>query len=212
MLNFTFLKINNALTTGNAVATNAVTSGLPIIRLTGTDGLAQTVFVGPQLQAVPGTANVLSLALNSGSIFALSIQDAQGIAGSGYDTAHASGTLTLAAGTTAGSLLTISVASLNGSGTAGQAANFDPTKNYTFVLVQADGGMTGFNPAEFAVDASSFQNNTDGGLFSVMQQGNNLDLVFTSAVPEPGTWAMLGVGVAGLGIVTLRRRRHAMSA
>ena len=34
-------------------------------------------------------------------------------------------------------------------------------------------------------------------------------LVVTSVVPEPGTWALLGVGVAGLGIVTLRRRVRA---
>ena len=27
-----------------------------------------------------------------------------------------------------------------------------------------------------------------------------------AAVPEPSTWAMLGVGVAGLGVVTLRQR------
>ena len=29
----------------------------------------------------------------------------------------------------------------------------------------------------------------------------------TPVVPEPSTWALLGVGVAGLGVVTLRRRR-----
>ena len=32
-------------------------------------------------------------------------------------------------------------------------------------------------------------------------------LVSVGAVPEPSTWAMMGVGVAGLGVVTLRRRR-----
>ena len=29
------------------------------------------------------------------------------------------------------------------------------------------------------------------------------------AVPEPSTWALLGVGVAGLGVLTLRRRVRA---
>ena len=28
----------------------------------------------------------------------------------------------------------------------------------------------------------------------------------TTVVPEPSTWALLGVGTAGLGVVTLRRR------
>ena len=183
------------------------TSGLAVFRLTGANGLASTAFVGPQFAMAPGTVNVASLALGSGSVFAFSVQDAQGAAGSGYDLAHVSGTLTLAAGTVAGSQITISVASLNGGGTAGQAANFDPSHNYSFVLVQADGGVSGYNPAEFVVDSSSFQNSTQGGSFSVGQQGNNLVLVFTTAVPEPNTWALLGVGAATLGLVTQRRGR-----
>ncbi len=68
--------------------------------------------------------------------------------------------------------------SLGSNGTAGPAANFDPTHNYTFVLVTADGGIAGYNASEFVVDA---------GGFSVVQSGNTLDLVFTSAVPEPST-------------------------
>ena len=37
--------------------------------------------------------------------------------------------------------------------------------------------------------------------------GTKLDAVNgVSVVPEPSTWALLGVGVAGLGVVTLRRR------
>ena len=96
--------------------------------------------------------------------------------------------------------------SLNSGGTAGQAANFDPGHNYAFVLVSADGGISGYNPAEFVVDASGFQNATDGGSFAVVQQGNNLDLVFTNAVPEPSVWVLLCLSGVGLGIMALRRR------
>ena len=201
----------NALATSGAVA--STTNGLAVIHLTGSGGLAHTAFVGPQIMAMPGTANVTSLTLGSGSVFAFNVQDTQGVAGSGYDLAHASGTLTLSAGTTAGNLITISVASLNSGGMAGQAANFDPTRNYSFVLVQADGGISGYQAGEFVVDTSGFQNATQGGSFSVVQQGNNLDLVFNAAVvPEPSTWALLGVGVVGLGLVTLRRRCHSANA
>jgi PEP-CTERM motif len=33
----------------------------------------------------------------------------------------------------------------------------------------------------------------------------------TGAVPEPGMWAMMGLGFAGLGLVAYRRRRKAPS-
>ena len=39
-----------------------------------------------------------------------------------------------------------------------------------------------------------------------------VDLVVTNNVPEPSTWVLLGVGVVGLGIVTLRCRRHVSGA
>ena len=33
----------------------------------------------------------------------------------------------------------------------------------------------------------------------------------TGAAPEPGTWAMMGLGFAGLGLVAYRRRRKALA-
>ena len=194
----------NASSTGGSGSN--VTSGLTTFHLTGADGLARTAFVGPRLMTTPGTANVLSLTLGSGSVFAFSVQDARGTAGSGYDLVHATGSLTLSAGTSAGNLITVSLASLGSDGTSGAAANFDPTKNYSFVLVTADGGIAGYNPAEFTVDVSGFKNATNGGSFSVVEQGNQLLLDY-NAVPEPSTWALLGVGVAALGGVGLRQRR-----
>ncbi len=191
----------------NAPSTGmTVNSGLSVVHLTSPGGLASTAFVGPQLSAAPGTATLTSLALGSGSVFAFSVQDARGTAGSGYDLVHATGALTLSAGTAAGSLITVSLASLGSDGTSGMAANFDPTRSYGFVLVTADGGIAGYNPGEFTVDVSGFKNATNGGSFSVVEQGNQLLLEY-NAVPEPSTWALLGVGVAALGVAALRQRR-----
>ena len=204
---FGTVNVGNGGTFGpNALAAGgSTTSALSTIHLTGADGLARTAFVGPQLSVLPGSANVLSLALGSGSVFALNVQDAQGAAGSGYDTAHVSGILALAAGTTTGNQITISLASLNSNGNAGQASNFDPTRNYAFTLVAANGGITGYNPAEFTVNTASFQNGTNGGSFSVVENGNQLLLDY-NAVPEPSAWALLSIGAVALGVAALRRR------
>ena len=48
------------------------------------------------------------------------------------------------------------------------------------------------------------QNSGDGGVF--------LDAVSIMQVPEPSTWALIGAGVAGLGVVTLRHRSRAQLA
>ncbi len=58
-----------------------------------------------------------------------------------------------------------------------------------------------FNGATFATLGF-----TPGTYTSTWGTGANADaLTVTSAVPEPSTWALRGLGVAGLGL-TLRRR------
>ncbi len=198
-----------SITDGGRFGVNASTAGVSSnsianIHLADQQGLATTAFVGPRLAVTPATANMTSLALGSGSVFAFVVQDTQGTAGAGYDLVHVTGALTLAAGVTVGDRITVSLASLGMDGSSGLANNFDPTKNYLFVLVQADGGITGFNPGEFMVDSSNFKN-TATGAFTVVQQGNNLVLAY-NAVPEPGTWAFLILGAGGVLVSMVRRR------
>lgn len=47
-----------------------------------------------------------------------------------------------------------------------------------------------------------------GGLFVADDYGTRIsDIVPAGVVPEPGTWALVGVGAGLLGVVTLRQRR-----
>jgi len=153
----------------------------------------------------PGVATVGALNFNAGGRYLFELRDAAGAAGSGFDLTHSLGALTLAAGTTPNTRFTIEVTSLDAANAPGLAGNFDPAQNREFVLVQAGGGIAGFDAAEFAIDLSGFQNDLAGGAFSIAASGNDLLLVF-APVPEPSTCALLllGAGALSMGVVRWR--------
>ncbi len=88
-------------------------------------------------------------------------------------------------------------------------------------------GVQGFNPSlllpvgyasgSALTSSATFPNTTfaalgftPGTYTYTWGTGANADsLVVTSVVPEPSTWALVGLGVGGLAVVTLRRRRAA---
>jgi autotransporter-associated beta strand protein len=146
-----------------------------------------------------------ALTFGSGGVYVFDVQDANGPAGTGYDTltsVGAPGTLTITA--TPGTPFTIAVESVTpgGYGTLGPAVNFNSSLSYSWTLVSAY-SITGFNSADFTIDLSGFQNSFGGGSFVVGESGNNLTLNFTP-VPEPSTWILM---VAGLAAVCVRFRR-----
>ena len=77
----------------------------------------------------------------------------------------------------------------------------------TFEILQADGGITGFDASFFTLDTAGW---TLGGDWAIEQAGNSLNLNFTpggGAIPEPMTMCALGMAIAGLGGYIRKRKR-----
>ena len=79
--------------------------------------------------------------------------------------------------------------------TAGQTLTFLPS-SATF----ASGG-TAFNPPPSAFTGNAFLIDGSGTAYSALGS--------VGAVPEPSTWALLGIGAVGTGVVARRRRQQA---
>jgi hypothetical protein len=76
---------------------------------------------------------------------------------------------------------------LNNANAPAPLSNFDPTRAYRYIIATAGTGITGFSAAEFAVDTARFQNNLQGGHFSLLQSedGHSLILQFRPAATLP---------------------------
>jgi len=66
--------------------------------------------------------------------------------------------------------------------------------------------LTGFTPADFTINTSLFQNPSTNIFLTA--DANNLFINFTP-VPEPSTYALLGLGLSALVLPVLRRRKRA---
>jgi hypothetical protein len=119
----------------------------------------------------------------------------------GWDFDMVTGALTVTA--TPGGKFTVTLDAL------GNLVGWDGTANQTWTLATATGGISGFGANDFNVDASTFAglNALDGGAFSLAVSGNDLNLNFTAAVPEPSTYAAILGALALAGAAWARRRR-----
>ena len=169
----------------------------------------------------PGTQPVVgNVVWNAGGNYDWEIYNAApGGAGTTWDLISASGTLNLSA-LTVGSEFNINLWSLQSVGPDqnGEAINFNPNQSYTWTILTAAGGITGYTGTDqFIVNTAAvngtggFANDLAGGTFSVLQDGNNLNLRFTAAggeaIPEPGTWAAAALLAGGAAFMRWRRRK-----
>jgi hypothetical protein len=137
---------------------------------------------------------------NEGSLLRVEMVDAQGVAGSGWDLLDIEGLLQFEdSGSGVG--LRIELSSLLSSGELGEAEQFDPDQNKSWTLLTAGGGINGFDPDSVSIDMGGFVNPYTG-VFSLQQDGNSINLVYTTVIPEPAVF-----GVAALGGFALLGRR-----
>lgn len=181
---------------------------------TGTVG-ALTIASGATLAPghSPGTLNAGSTTLAGGGNYTWEIDDAIASAtpGTNWDLLNVTGTLTFTA--TAGNPFTISLRTLTAADISGPLANFNVTApNYhTYTIATASDGVFGFDAHAIRLDLSGFANDLAGGTWSITQAGNNVNLVFASAIPEPGTSAA-ALAVAALVATLYRRRRRTLAS
>lgn len=204
----TSIELNGALLTNNGAQTGALDVNYgATLKGAGTFGAVNVTGGGTFAPGnSPGKATVTSLSFQATGHYQFELTSAEAANNSPGDHADlisASRILTISAGTTANSRFTVDIVSLDGNNSPAALSDFDPSKSYRFVLATT-GGISGFAAGEFAVNTAGFGNALNGGRFSVVEDGNNLDLMFTPA-PEPATWALLMLGGASLLVVTRRR-------
>ena len=209
------LQVNASVTGNVTVNTGGILSGTGsvsgAITVGGTGGQLGGV-ISPGTVASPlGTLSAGSATYNGGSGFTFNINNATGSAGANWNLLSVSGAMTVA-NISPTNPFTVSLNTFAGT-SSGQALNFNTLSNYQWDFTTF-GSQTGFNAADFAVKTSGFQN-PYGGSFSIVQVGNNFDVMYTGspiAVPEPGSLLLAGIAALGMAGIGYRRRRAAVSA
>lgn len=145
----------------------------------------------------PGTLHTGSQTWNGGGHYLWQINQAASAAGTdpGWAVLDINGSLTIGAG--AENRFSIDLVSLTQANAAGPVHDFDSQQRYTWSIVAASGGITGFDPEKFLLNTGGFANALNNGSFSLSQSGNDLDLTFVP-VPEPGAFGLAAaLGLAG---------------
>lgn len=208
-----------ATTISNDVTVNAAgrltgNGAVGAVTVNSTGVLAAATTLG-LLNAATLTTNGLAT-LNAGSVLEWKVNDASGVAGSGYDTFSFGAGLDLS-NLSASSKATIRLVSFANAGDAapGNAVAFSNGQNRSFTLATAGtvtmpGSTTNITDL-FTYDLTQFRfsDGTPANLtdWAVDFNGSTINLVYSSAIPEPSTygWAL---GSLALAAAAVRRRRQ----
>ncbi len=136
----------------------------------------------------PGSVTSGPTTWGAGAGYDFEINDAAGTQGVNWDLWNINGDLSITAGTTTNSRFTVSIFSLNAANAPGDAANFNSTQNYSWLIASTTAGITGFATNKFTLDSSTFTNPIGTGSFALSQIGNNLFLNFNAGALPPPQW------------------------
>ena len=208
LTNGSMMTVGGVLNVGTVLAQGSISGAVNILsggKLTGAGAVSGSaaLYMNTGATIAPGETasgkgtldlSAANVTLSDGVIFSLAItNDASGTAGTNYGKL-AMGALDLSAL----SSITLSLQTVGA-----DTSTFDPTTQHIWQSVITTTGLTGFNASQFTVDSSNFfTGNLQGGSFSIVQNVNNLDLLY---IPEPQTWVML---VGGLGLLGFFQRRR----
>lgn len=169
--------VNSSHTVNGVTTVNSGALLLGTGTLTGSMVINGTVAPGSSV----GQLTTGSETWNASAGYTSEVNDANGAAGTGYDSLLVSGTGSINVQSSSGSPFAINLVSLNGS-SPGQAANFNADNSYAWNIATAgSGGVLNFASDKFALSATpaQFQNDLKGGVFSIAQSGNNVQVQFT---------------------------------
>ncbi|HMP76105.1 MAG TPA: autotransporter-associated beta strand repeat-containing protein [Kiritimatiellia bacterium] len=160
-------------TNGNSTVTTAGGTTLLGAGSIGAVTLSGQVDPGPAASSV-GALSVASMTLRTSSSIRVTITNATGGAGAGYDTINCAGTLTINA--TPGSGACVIIPDSLGKTPTG----FNNANSYSWKIVDS-GSLSGYEASKFSISTASFSPDLGGGFFVVTAIGNDLHLLFLPA-------------------------------